>query len=348
MLRRMFPIVVLGFLSGCGQGVAWRADSTGFLYTDQEGKRVMAFDLKTKTSSVVVPSTGTVTALPGLSPDGKRVAVARLEYAKGKRPRLQVRIYSITGKEEKRSAWFERAREDESKEDKVQVVHLHWATPDRIGLIAAGACIYDLKNDKLSEVDNVEPWFPGASVIRPDGKGCLAHREVNDDLELLFVDWNGKAQVVGKLAKGEERSPTFLAEWEGTVALVVHDGAIYEADTSRGTLLPSQKKPPALPAAGKLVSYHVFPGRTKALCVYEHEEEMGMSKESWMSVEVQDLTTSTRTALVKKCELFPMLHPSPDRKTVVLAYSTKGGARENHLLVVGADGKVVSDIKLGS
>lgn len=58
MLRRIIPIGVVTFVSGCGHGVAWRADSSGFLDTDKGGARVVAFDLKTKTSRPSPPTNG--------------------------------------------------------------------------------------------------------------------------------------------------------------------------------------------------------------------------------------------------------------------------------------------------
>ena len=74
-LRFTFVLFVVVCLSGCrATGLAWRPDSTGFVYTDKEGKRVVGFDLKTKRSSVLVADTDTHTMWPGLRPDGKRFA----------------------------------------------------------------------------------------------------------------------------------------------------------------------------------------------------------------------------------------------------------------------------------
>jgi hypothetical protein len=344
MLRRIIPIVVVAFASGCGHGVAWRADSSSFLYTDKGGTRVVAFDLKTKTSRPVVTDAETKTLLPALSPDGKRLAVARLEYSKGFKPRLQVRIYSSEGKEEKRSAWFERNSEP-SQDDRVEAVYLYWTAQDRLALVADGMCIYDVRQDRLIDVEKVMPWFFGGSILRPDGKGCLVYRESAGVAELLFLDWDGAVRPLGKLSNKAAQGMTFLAEWDGDVALFLHDGAIHEADTAKGTLRISKRKPPVLKSEGTLLAYHVFPGGTKALCVYEREEGKGNGKRVYQAVESQNLANSSRTLLMDKGQLSLVLYPSPDRKTVVLSYMPNGN-QETRLLVVGADGKVVPDIKL--
>ncbi|MFO0841971.1 MAG: hypothetical protein U0797_06155 [Gemmataceae bacterium] len=347
MLRRLIPVVVLSFAAGCGHGVAWRADSSGFLYTDKGGSRVVAFDLKTKSSRPVVTDAETKTFLPGLSPDGKRLAVARLEHPKGAKPRLQVRIYSTEGKEERRSTWSVREG-DVSQADRLEEVYLYWTPQDRIILVAEGVCIYDVRQDRFLDVEKVTPWFPGASVLRPDGRGCLVHREIKGkgEIELLFLDWDGALRPLGKLSDQGQKGMTFLAEWDGNLALVMHDGQLFEADTAKGAMRVSKRKAPVLRSEGLLCAYHVFPGGTKAVCVYDREKGKGNEKHHYRAIELQDLATSSRTPLIDECHQCLMLYPSPDRKTVVLSYMPNGN-QESRLLVVGADGKVVSNIKTG-
>src|SRR5262245_25385549 len=106
MICRLIPIALVALACGCvPRGVAWRPDSSGFIYTDKDFSRLVLFDLKTKSTRVLVNDTDTKSALPATSPDGKRIAVARSEHREGLRPRLQVRIYSAGGREEKRSRW---------------------------------------------------------------------------------------------------------------------------------------------------------------------------------------------------------------------------------------------------
>src|SRR5262245_28336454 len=187
MLRftvRMTPVVVVFFLLGCGMpGVAWQPDSSGFVYTDKGGKRLASFDLKTKTKRVLVEDTDAPTTMPALRPDGKRLAVARWEQRKGLPPRVQVRIFSLQGKDERQSTWFE-TQGEEGTETKVQPTQLYWATPDRILLLADRAGIYDLAKDRLIELKKGVPWFVGAPPVRPDGKGFLAYDETPQGVDL--------------------------------------------------------------------------------------------------------------------------------------------------------------------
>jgi hypothetical protein len=348
MLGRIVPIVVVAFAGGCGgaPGVTWRADSSGFLYTDKGGTRVVAFDLKTKTSRPLVTDAETKTLLPGLSPDGKQVAVARLEYPWKGKPRLQVRIYNSDGKQEKRSSWFDR-NDEPDKLDKVGPVSLSWPAGDRIVLFADDLCIYDVAKDRLIEVKNVQPWYPGTSTLRPDGKGCFGWRASGrDDVELVFLDWDGAVRPLGKLGDQKVQGVPFLAGWEGDVALLMLNGVILEADTAKGTLKASLRKLPVIVTEGQLEACHIFPDRLRAVCVYSHQVGAGTSKETRRTVEAQDLVSASRSILLKECNVYPFLHPSPDGKTVVIGYTPYEVKKEPGLLVVGADGKVVSDIKV--
>lgn len=347
MLRRLLP-VALALVAGCGSvsGVSWRADSSGFIYSDQGGSRVVEFDLNTTATRIVLTDAEAKTGLPAFSPDGKRVAVARVEYTKGKQPRVQVRIYSSDGKEVKRSAWFERKMGDPAEKDKEHVTYLHWPTPDRILLLGYEFGIYDLTNDRLISAGDMVPWPFGTSPIRPDGMGCLAVRGREESLVLFFLEWDGTARNLGVLPRKSENGLEYLAEWDGDIGWLMIADVMYEVDTARKTVQSTKRRPPVLKAEGKLEAYHVFPGGKKALCAYRHEVGMGKSKQSWQSVEVHDLALSTRKRVLKKCSLWPFLFPSPDRKVVALKYNTGGSKDPSRLLVVGADGKVISDLQL--
>lgn len=349
MIRRTIPIVVLALLSGCSwPGVAWKPDSSGFYYTDKAGSRLVSFDLKTKASIVLVNDTETRTLQPALSPDGKRIAVARREHHQGFRPRVQIRIYSTDGKEEKRSGWFERPA-DPANQTSVEPAYLFWGAPERILVIADGTAIYDVARDRLIEVDKGVQAPLGVYGTHPDGKGFLAYKDTTRGAELYFLDWDAKAQrLAGALPMDNKDGATFLTAWDGDVALLMHGGTMYEADIAKKILRPSKRKvPPLLLGEGTLLAYHVFPGGAKALCLLHFEERTAKEERKWQRIEVQDLAALTRTTLVNECETLPLLYPSPDRKRVALFYGTgRGGDSETRLLVVGADGKAAADLKL--
>src|SRR5437879_3110974 len=89
---RPWLFLALAFLtfgiSGC---VVWLPDSSGFIYiTGDKGKigRVVHFDLATKKSRVLMEKIEGVLQ-PGLSPDGKQIAVAKYYKPKDKPSTLQ-------------------------------------------------------------------------------------------------------------------------------------------------------------------------------------------------------------------------------------------------------------------
>ena len=97
-------------LPGCVLGVGWLPDSSGFVYTTPQG-RLMAYDIAAKKSRLVLedPAAKT-TAWPGISPTGKRVALAHLKEADGQQDSLmQILICDLKGKVEFRSDDFKAA-----------------------------------------------------------------------------------------------------------------------------------------------------------------------------------------------------------------------------------------------
>src|SRR5262245_50691619 len=139
---------VLLLLSGCVPAVAWKPDSSGFVYTDKKGSRLLEYDLKAKKSRILVADTGTKTIWPAMSPDGKRIAMARNEERKGLQPRVQVIFYTSEGKEVARSSWYEYADKPGTR-DNVVPAYLLWGTQDRLLLVADGACMHHAKKDQF-------------------------------------------------------------------------------------------------------------------------------------------------------------------------------------------------------
>lgn len=102
VLARWSAIVLL-MLSGCvPENVVWLKDSSGIVYSDKEGRRLVRYDFAKKATRVIVADTGTETRWPAISPDGRLVAVARIELATTQGSnrhtiRSQVFIYDVDG-----------------------------------------------------------------------------------------------------------------------------------------------------------------------------------------------------------------------------------------------------------
>src|SRR4051794_2087475 len=108
--RRLLALLAAVGLSaaGCVPTIGWLPDSSGILLAEQvkEGVRLVHYDVKTKARRVLLEDTKVNTAWPAVSPHGKRVAVASWRGEKGKKSELQVLLYTLDGKESKRSKTF--------------------------------------------------------------------------------------------------------------------------------------------------------------------------------------------------------------------------------------------------
>src|SRR5262245_35959121 len=92
-------------LAGCVP-VIWLPDSSGFVYCEGgNAQRIVFYDVKKSERRVVVEKTPASTPWPAVSPEGKKIAVARLIRDKDQRrtQSMQVYIYDLQGNEIHRS-----------------------------------------------------------------------------------------------------------------------------------------------------------------------------------------------------------------------------------------------------
>lgn len=231
---------------GCvPEKVAWLPDSSGFVFTANEHRRIVHYDVNTNSWRVVVEDSETNTPWPAVSPDGKSIAVARAKTNAGHRA-IQIVIYDFSGnllRESKEYVW--------QKDDKIAVsaeldeTALAWCPTGRRLLVycADETGIYDLKSESLwSVTSGAIPFHWASSPIRPDGAGFLlfhtrdAAGHAAGHWELVFRTWEGaeKAFAIPDAVKERFRG-IVRARWhDRKMMLTCADGQI-ELDTSEGT-----------------------------------------------------------------------------------------------------------------
>jgi hypothetical protein len=371
---RALPLVALALAAGtgCVPGVAWLPDSRGLVYTSTdwpgpdraapaaESGRLVHFDLATKVPRVVA-KTETATIQPAVSPDGRRVAVARVDLAPDRDAMLHVVLYDLRGKEVQRTkafAWGDRPRGDVTHEKYAQ---LFWAPKGGKVLVHAnghtGIC--DLDRDEAVMLGAAAPMIYGTTPVRPDGTAFLITRP---DKTVALVDWDGKPSAVAAPAgdpTGRYESilpaPAAMcwARWDGPVAVATWKGGQSRIDTARRAITVQQADEATWAVDGKEVQQvYTFPdGKTKLLVLYlmsyRDFRDAGLPT---VRVDVAGPGPGQRRTLVPKA-FHCGVYPSPSGELVALRYTAPAAAAAGRppdtVAVVNATGEVVAEVDAG-
>jgi hypothetical protein len=343
-------VVLLG-LCGCDPPpeVVWLPDSSGFVYTDKGGTRLVQYDLAKRARRVVAEDRKTVCPRPAVSPDGKHFAVARLVRVSvaGSRDAaltVEVAIYDRDGREVRRSGAYEftERRETPAAESatRAEPAGVVWAGhPDR--LLTPWA-MYDRLADRWVKL----PGMPAVFEVRgcaPTEKGFLVASECKaekDAVVVSFVDWDGWASEFKEPFKLKDlpgRGRAVKGEWDGRVWRYTLAAGGYQFDTrslKHGSTPGVDKTWDAL---GGPAYFHQFAGSDLHLCAFSRTAAPDDGRVI-CSLELRTPTKQRRKVVYEEGEYTSIRpFPSPDGKRVAVWCTHPG---DNGAIVTKADGSV--------
>jgi hypothetical protein len=358
--RRSRPIAIaLAFvclIAGCvPELVLWLPDSSGLLFTDKDGSRVVHFDLKRNAKRIVVADTGTNTPWPAIRVDGTQFAVAKceLKYTKGSTAHTittQIQIYDMSGDLLKTSEPHTRTEENNratANETTVAEMALNWSGPKT--KILTPSAIYDCSNDTWSNLDGIMPFPLENSPVRPDGKGFLATTAggASEEQKLCFVDWDGWISEFKPPAKFTYAAINFYAaidfQWKDAIAVLTFADAIYEFDSVTMKTTKTATSAAVIGDLTQLSMIHSFPGGQFQICCFHDRDER-----TWR-LELQEPKKGRRKVLMSNSD-YPeppswFSSPSPDgKKLAVTMMSSKYGSDRSKIIVLDGSGKIIASV----
>jgi hypothetical protein len=353
--RRLLPLAgVLSLLActGCIPNVAWLPDSSGFIHSGAEGRQLIHYDLAARKARVFVQDTGAPTYWPAVSPDGKRVAVARYVQNKDFANTLEVIVYDLQGKEVQRSTAFRWSAPTGKANGNLVEAYLCWAPQSEHLIVLAGdnTGIYDVRNDGLIVIDQAFPFVIGSSPVRPEGDGFLVARPAGDAaLRYTFITWEGREYDIAMdpVDVGERRDWLqfpflYNARWQGNTAVVTHAAEELRLDTVKrwGAFQGGQ---PRESAAGEQLQQVVF-ANGSVLRVQSYLVRSGtndVNENTYTRTEWLERPGAKPCVLVDRSEA-TLVFPAPNRRLVALRCSPQG--KGHVILVVNEQGEIVAEV----
>jgi hypothetical protein len=371
------PFVVLASIAsmGCIPTVVWLPDSSGIIYTTTDWPgldggsfipkelqgRLIQYDLKKKSARIIAKAE-TNTIQPALSPNGKQIAVARINLEKDKQPSLLVVVYDLAGKEIQRSKPLDWGGVPKYDTDVgiQKFSQLFWAPHENKVLVYANkhSGIYDLGKDQIVVLGEAVPSIFGTTPVRPDGKGFLLAKA---DDAISFVDWEGKqseiavpAEKLSVREKGILQYPAIASwsSWDGQVAIATWRERQLRIDTGKKTAELQKVDEAVWALDGKEIQQiYTFPnGKTKLAVIYlQHPRYFKKAGVPELRVDLIGPEAGRQRTLIETTA-YCGVYPSPNNELVALRCCTgnpdkkeEGGALDQ-IMVVNQKGDVVAEI----
>lgn len=271
LLQRVviLSLALLPCYAGCvPKAVVWLNDSSGVVFTENDGSRLVHYDLKRKASRVICADTETRTPWPAIRADGKQIAVGsvRVKPIAEKNKYLvqqQVLIYDLQGTVVHKSSVREHTVDADAipRNDGLLETALNWSGPH--DKIIMDDCIYDVTKDAWISID-VMPWPVFNMPVSGNGTGFLGGAPEAP----AFVDWDGWVSNIESDQVLKGRLPLAFS-WQGGTATIVYDVGIMEIDTVQMRSTFTKKQVASSSANGDLASYYDFPQKQTRLCLFQ-------------------------------------------------------------------------------
>ncbi len=355
-LRRVapfLPCLPLILLAGCiPLGMSWLPDSSGFIYpAGNQAQQIMFYDAAKRDHRVLVADTGAMNLIPALSPDGTRIAVARIRRTEAQGETAQIVIYDRDGKETHQSpllSWKDSADPEDGKFGAI----VFWDREGKKIVFSAPlerapqTGIYDPSSKKLQTLTGVLMPF-GGTPIRPDNKGFLVI-EGTDKPEVALVDWTGKKQKFQldpeTYADNDRRSMLgfpwwYASQWYGDTARVSYDGWRIQLDAKKFAA-KAEKRPVAEARIGNEIvqQQYQFAGGVKVRGLITEPAE---GKQPKSRLEILIPGADKPRIVVEDAKGAFGFAASPNKKLLAI-WCVDDGSGNPYVYVVNSDGELVS------